>query len=267
MKRNIVKLLFFIPLIFLFASCNKSSESSDSSNEDSYSQIKKNGELKIGTEGTYAPFSYHDENDKLVGFDVEIAEAVADKLGLKATFVESPWDSLLAAFDANKCDTVFNQVGITKERKEKYNFSTPYTYSKTALITNSDNTDINSFSDLDGKSSAQTITSNYAKVAESYGATIESTDGFSKSIELVISGRADATLNDDVAFYDYLKQKPDSPIKIAAMGEETITIGALIKKDNNELLTEIDKALKELRDDGTLTSISEKYFDKDITKE
>src|SRR6478735_7050155 len=92
--------------------------------------IKAAGVLKIGTEGTYAPFTYHDESGKLVGFDVEIGEAVAAKLGVKAEFVEGKWDGLIAGLDAKRYDTVINQVGITEARKQKYDFSEPYIASK-----------------------------------------------------------------------------------------------------------------------------------------
>jgi len=108
----------------------------------------ENGVLKIATEGTYSPYSYHDKNDALTGYDVDIAKAVADKLGLKVEFVEAPWDAMLAAFDAGKADAVFNQVSITEERKKKYDYSVPYMTSYSAIIVHEDNDDIKSFADL-----------------------------------------------------------------------------------------------------------------------
>lgn len=222
--------------------------------------------LTVGTEGTYSPFSYRDDNNKLKGYDVDVAKAVAKEMGYKIKFVEAPWDSMLAAFDAGKSDVVFNQVGVTAERKEKYAFSTPYSISHSALIVKKGNKDIKTFKDLDGKNSAQSLTSNYATMAEDYGATIVSTDGFSKSVELVESGRADATLNDDVVYYDYLKQKPDANIKLVKTSKTAVKTAALVHKDDKALLKKINKALKTLKKDGTLTKISEKYFDKDISK-
>ncbi len=267
--KKIIGFLCLATAVLSLAACGNDAkkESAENTGTDKYEEIKKAGTLKVGTEGTYAPFSYHDEAGDLVGYDVEIAEAVGEELGLKIEFVEAPWDSLIAAFDANKCDIVFNQVGITDERKEKYAFSVPYTFSHTALVTKKGNTEIKSFADLEGKKSAQTITSNYAKVAESYGASIESTDGFSKAVELLIAGRADATLNDDVAYYDFLKQKPDAEIQIAATDDEVIEMAALVKKDQKELLAAVDEALEKLKAAGTLTEISNKYFDKDISQE
>jgi len=110
--------------------------------------IKSAGVFKIGTEGTYAPFTYHDESGKLVGFDVEIGEAVAAKLGVKAEFIEGKWDGLIAGLDAKRYDTVINQVGITETRKQKYDFSEPYIASKAVLIARDGDDSIKSFADL-----------------------------------------------------------------------------------------------------------------------
>ncbi|MDF2543959.1 MAG: ABC-type amino acid transport system, periplasmic component [Herbinix sp.] len=235
--------------------------------KDLLTQIQERGSLFIGTEGTYAPYTYHDETGDLVGYDVEVATAIAEKLGVKAEFVESNWDSLIAGLDAERYDVVFNQVTITDERLEKYDFSTPYTISRAALITGKDNTDITSFDDLSGKKAAQSLTSNYGALAEQYGAEIVSADGsFSKAIELVSTGRADATINDQVSFYDFLKQQPDAPVQLVATLDDASKNAALIRKGNETLVEAINKAFDELTQDGTITKISEKYFGADVTK-
>jgi ABC-type amino acid transport substrate-binding protein len=110
----------------------------------------------IGTEGTFAPFSYHDDNDNLVGYDVEVSEALAKELGVKVKFVEVKWDSLIAGLDSDKYDLVTNQVAITAERKKKYDFSIPHTYSYPAIITKKDNTEITKMSDIKGHKFSQT---------------------------------------------------------------------------------------------------------------
>ena len=138
--------------------------------------VKEAGVLKIGTEGTYAPFTFHDASGELVGFDVEIGRAIAEKLGVEAQFVEGPWDGLIAGIDANRYDVVINQVGINEERQAKYDFSEPYIASKAALVVKDDNADITSFEALSGKKAAQTITSNFGKLAEQYGAEIVPTE-------------------------------------------------------------------------------------------
>jgi len=231
-------------------------------------EIQSKGVLTVGIEGTYPPYTYHEESsDELTGYDVEIARAIAEKLGVRAEFVETKWDSIIAGLDAERYDAIINQVGITDERQEKYDFSRPYTYTRGVLVVAEDNNEITSFQDLTGRKSAQTVTSNWAATAESYGAELVGTDGFSQSIELVLAGRADATLNDDVTFYDYKRTKPDAAVKIVAESDEVNASGVMIRKDNGDFLRAIDEALDELRAEGKLKEISEKYFGTDVSAE
>ncbi|MDR6820366.1 cystine transport system substrate-binding protein [Neorhizobium sp. 2083] len=228
--------------------------------------IKSAGIFKIGTEGTYAPFTYHDATGKLAGFDVEIGQAVAAKLGVKAEFVEGKWDGLIAGLDAKRYDTVINQVGITEARKQKYDFSDPYIASKAVLIVRQDNSDIKGFADLKGKKSAQSLTSNFGKIAEQAGAELVATDGFDQSIQLVLTRRAEATINDSLSFLDFKKQKPDAPVKIAAQQDNADYSGIIIRKGEPELLAAINKALADIKADGTYQKISDKYFGQDVSK-
>lgn len=229
-------------------------------------QIKADGVLKIGTEGTYAPFTYHDQSNKLVGFDVEIGEAIAAKLGVKAEFLEGKWDGLIAGLDANRYDAVINQVGITEERKAKYAFSDPYIVSKAVLIVKNDNEEIKTFADLKGKKSAQSLTSNFAKLAEKSGAELVGTDGFDQSIQLLLTGRADATINDSLSFLDFKKHKPDADVKIAAQEENADYSGVIVRKGDAELVEVINKALADIKADGTYQTIADKYFGQDVSK-
>ena len=229
------------------------------------STIKK-GELTVATEGTYSPYSFYDEKGELVGYDVDIARAVAQKLKLKVEFLTAPWDAMLAAFDAGKADVVFNQVSITDERKKKYAFSVPYTVTFGAIITRKDNNDIKSFADLKGKKNADSATSNWAKVAVKYGAEHVVTDSFAKSMELLISRRVDAVVRDNIVFYDFIKERPNAPVKIAASLDEKDYTAAAVKKDNAELAEQISNALTELSKEGKLEAISKSYFGKDVSK-
>ncbi|MBV2185448.1 MAG: amino acid ABC transporter substrate-binding protein [Rhizobium sp.] len=233
---------------------------------DDLDQIKSSGVLKIGTEGTYAPFTFHDSSNELVGFDVEIGRAVAAKLGVKPEFVEGKWDGLIAGLDAKRYDAVINQVGITEARKQKYDFSDPYIVSKAVLIVKEDNTEIKGFEDLKGKKSAQSLTSNFGKLAEAAGAELVGTDGFDQSIQLVLTGRADATINDSLSFLDFKKQKADAPVKIAAEKAEADASGIIVRKGDEELVAAINKALAEIQADGTYQAISAKYFGQDVSK-
>ncbi|WP_248305378.1 MULTISPECIES: amino acid ABC transporter substrate-binding protein [unclassified Devosia] len=228
--------------------------------------VKQAGALRIGTEGTYAPFTFHDASGELVGFDVEIGRAIAEHIGVEPQFVEGPWDGLIAGIDANRYDVVINQVGINAERQAKYDFSEPYIASKAVLVVREDNTDITSFEDLSGKRSAQTLTSNFGKLAQQYGAELVPTEGFDQSIALVTQGRADATINDSLSFYDFKKQQPDAEVKIVAEAEDADFSGVLLAKNRPELLAAINAALEEIKADGTYAEISQKYFGEDVSQ-
>nr|MCR4866645.1 amino acid ABC transporter substrate-binding protein [Lachnospiraceae bacterium] len=231
-----------------------------------YEKIKKDKYITFATEGTYAPYSFHDDSGALVGFDVEIARAIAEKLGVEARFTETQWDGIIAGLDAKKYDAISNQVSITDERKQKYLFSDPYTYVYGVVIVNEDNNDINSFEDLNGKDVSLTITSNWAQVAESYGGKIVSTSGFNESIQLVLQNRADATVNDNVTFYDFIANQPDAKAKIVATSNEATESAILIRQGDDDLQKAVNDALSQLRSEGKLAEISQKYFGTDITK-
>lgn len=235
--------------------------------DGSLARIQEAGVIKVGTEGTYEPFTYYDDTNTLVGYDVEIARAVAEKLGVEVEFVETSWDGIIAGLDAKRSDAVFNQVTITDEREAKYNFSQPYTYAHGALIVASDNDEIQKFEDLQGKTVAASITSDWATMAEGFGGSIASTTQFTESVTLVETGRADAVLNDELVFYDYVNTTGDDKVKIADLTEDVNRNAVLVRKEDKDLVEAIDAALTELREEGVLTSISNKYFGTDLSQE
>ncbi|MDD2956520.1 MAG: transporter substrate-binding domain-containing protein [Oscillospiraceae bacterium] len=248
---------------------SESEGSSGSAPAGRLEQILEKGEIIIATEGTWAPWTYHDESDTLVGFDVEVAQKIAEKLGVTATFVEGEWDGLLAGLEVGRYDIMANGVEITAEREEKYDFSEPYAYIRTALITRGDDTAIQSFEDLSGKTTANTLSSTYTALAESYGAIPTGVDDLNQTIELLLAGRVDATLNAEVTFYDYMSAHPDANLKVAALTEEASLVAIPMPKgDEAATLREaINTAISELRAEGVLSELSNKYFGSDITNE
>ena len=234
---------------------------------DRLEAIKNKGEMVIALEGNWAPWSFHDDAGTLVGYDVEVGKAIAEKLGVKATFIEGEWDGLLAGVEAGRYDMVINGVDITDSRKQSYDFSTPYAYIRTALVTRKDNDSIHSFEDLKGKTTANSIGSTYMELAEQYGATCSGVDTLDETIQMVLQGRADATLNADVSFYDYLSQHPDADIQIVAFAPDANEIAIPMQKSDSAaaLREAVNKAIEDLRTDGTLTELSNKYFGADIS--
>ena len=236
---------------------------------DQLSNIQSSGKLIVALEGAWQPWSFHDESDTLVGYDVEVSRAIAEKLGVEPEYVESDWDSLFAGLDAGRYDMVCNGVEVTEERAKTYAFTTPYGYIHTALAVRKDNEDIHSFEDLKGKTTANSLASTYMELAESYGATVQGIDTLEETIQLLTAGRIDATLNADVSFYDYLNIHPDADFKIVVQTEDASHVAIPLRKgdDSASLLEAINTAIDELRADGTLKELSEKYFGQDISSE
>jgi cystine transport system substrate-binding protein len=235
--------------------------------DTSLSDVKSAGVLKIGTEGTYKPFSFHtDGSGELTGYDVEIITAVAGKLGVKPSFQETQFDAIFAGLEAKRFDVVANQVSITDERKAKYDFSVPYTVSTGVVVTKADNNDISSFDSLKGKTTAQSLTSNWYKLAQQSGANVEAVEGWAQAVTLLKQGRVDATINDKLTYLDYQKTAQDSDIKIAAETTDKSLSAFTFRKGSTSLVESVDTALSELQADGTLAKISQKYFAADVTK-
>ena len=239
----------------------------ENENKTLLESIKEKGVLTIAMEGTWSPWTYHNEKDELVGFDVEVAEYIADYLGVKAKFVEGEWDGLFAGLDAGMYDIIVNGGDKTEEREKKYDFSAPYAYNHTVLVVRSDNKKIKSFEDLKGKITANSIGSTYMELAEKYGATVKGVDSLGETMTMVISKRADATLNAEPSVLDYMKEQPDAPIKIVASTEEANHVCIPIRKESKTVTfrAEVNKAIAEMRKDGTLEELSKKYFGSDIT--
>jgi cystine transport system substrate-binding protein len=226
------------------------------------------GVLRVATEGTYAPFSFHDPaSNKLTGYDVEVAKAVGAKLDKKVEFSETQFDSIFAGLESNRYDVIANQIGVNPERQEKYLFSTPYTYSNGVVITRADDNSISSLADVKGKTSAQSTTSNFAETATQAGAEIEAVEGFTQAITLLKQKRVDVTINDSLAFLEYQKTTGDKDVKVAAEVGDKSESALTFRKDEADLQTQVDGALKKLKDDGTLAELSEKYFGEDVSAE
>jgi cystine transport system substrate-binding protein len=233
---------------------------------DDYGLVQE-GTLTVATEGTYRPFSFHEDGSgELVGYDVAVAEAVAEKLGLEVQFQETQWDAIFAGLDAGRFDVIANQVSITPEREEQYLFSEPYTVSRGVIVVKEGDTSISSFDDLEGKTTAQSLTSNWYELATESGAQVEPVEGWAQSVALLQQGRVHATINDELTFLDYVKTTPDAPIEVAVETDETSESAFAFTQDKEALVEAIDEALAELREEGVLAELGDEYFGADVSE-
>lgn len=270
----VVAALLILSLGLMGCSSNVNKQDSNASpapdttakSESLLDKIQAEGKIRFGTEGTYAPFTFHDSTGKLTGFDVEIAEEIAKRLGVEAEFIETKWDGIFAGLDAKRFDAIANEVSIRPDRLEKYDFSDTYIVSKAVLIVQESNNEMKDFADLKGKKAAQSLTSNLADIAKANGAEIVQIDGFNQAIDLLAAGRVDATINDSLSFLDLKKQKPELPIKVVAEQQDAAQMGIMFNKGNEELVDAVNKALAEMKADGTYLKISEKWFGTDVSK-
>ena len=215
------------------------------------SAVAEGNVLKVGMEGTYAPYTYHDDTGALTGFEVDVATAIGEKIGYEVEFVEGAWDSLFPALDAGTIDVIMNQVTITEARLETYDFSTPYVYTRPVLIVAADNEDITTFDDLAGKKAAEGLTSNYNAIPQSYGAEIIGQD----------------VVNDELTYAYWQVTTGDfDSTKIAAKSEDATSSAVVILKGRDELRDAISGAIDELLADGTIAEISQKYFSIDVSQ-
>ena len=234
---------------------------------DRLAKIQENGKLLIGMEGVWQPWTYHDETGALVGFDTEVAALIAEGLGVEPEYVEADFDSCLGGVESGRLDIVCNGVGYTPRREEAYTFSDIYVYSVVVLVVREDNEDIHTIEDLAGKKTSNSPGSTYAQTALDAGATVDYVNTLGETMELLLSGRVEATLNDKDSVDYYLMEHPEAKIKIVqALPGDPVAIPMKKGAETESLKTEIDRILEELRQNGKLAELSIKYFGEDLTK-
>lgn len=258
MKRSISSLLVAFGLVVSAAATHAA---------DLLDDVKQRGTLRIGVEGTYPPFNYRDDKGKLTGFDVEIAEALAGKLGVKPEFTTTEWSGLLAGLQQGKYDVIVNQVAATDKRRETFDFSEPYVVSSPQLIVRANETrPLATPADLKGKKIGVGQGSNYADMARKIdGAEVKVYPGAPEYLQDLATGRIDVALNDSLLI-PYLQQKTRLPVKAGAPLGAVESNAIPFRKGNPAFKQAIDKALADLKADGTFVKISTRWFGRDVSK-
>ncbi|WP_415850979.1 ABC transporter substrate-binding protein/permease [Tsukamurella ocularis] len=218
--------------------------------------------LRVGTEGVYQVYSYHDDAGKLTGYDVEMISAIAEKVGMRVEFVETPWDSMFSALESNRLDLVANQVEANPARAAKYDLSDSYSTASGSVLVRKDDDSVRSLDDIRGKLAAQSSTSSWSGVAEKAGARIEPVAGFTEAATLLAQSRVDVVVNDTGVIRNYIAVNPGAPVKIAAETPDK-SESVFAARKGSGLMPAINRGLTEIRSDGTAERIAQKYFGAD----
>lgn len=253
------------------AACGNSQNS-----KTNWEKIKEAGTLKVATPGTLYPTSYYDDNKKLVGYEIDMMNEIGKRLDLKIDYQEIGVAEAFTAVDSGKVDVSVNNFDTTKERLKKYNFSIPYKYSVGGMIVRADgSSDISAkdLSDWKGKKAGGGAGTQYMKIAEKQGAEPVIYDNVTNDVYLrdVSTGRTDFIPNDyytQVVAVKYItKQYPDIKVKMGDVKYNPTEQGIVMSKSDKSLKKQLDKVIKEMKADGTLKKISEKYYGgQDLTK-
>ena len=265
-KGKIVAMVGFLGLFAgaLLSACSKPTEEDSSLNK-----VEEAKTLVVATSGTLYPSSYYNDENELVGYDVDVAKEVAKRLGVEITFKEYNVDGQVSSLTRGEADFAANDFGLTDERAEKFSLSTPIKYSFDSMIVRkSDDSGIASLEDLDGKKAAGEPNTSYMRLAESYGAELVTYDNATNDQYLtdVANGRTDVILNDYYLQKMAVAALPDIPVKILEdvyfNPNET---GFLFVKDHKALQEKVDAVLAEMKEDGRLKELAETYFQTDIS--
>ncbi|MBY5941177.1 amino acid ABC transporter substrate-binding protein [Halomonas sp. DP5N14-9] len=221
--------------------------------------------LKVGMSGGYFPFTFV-EQDTLKGFEVDVMEAVAEEMGTEVEFVTANFSGLFGMLESGRIDTIANQITITEEREQKYLFTSPYVYDGAQVVTKEGNDEVSGVEDLAGKTVAVNLGSNYEQLLRElpYADEIDIRTYESNIEQDTALGRVDAFVMDRVSATQVIKEKP-LPLALAGKPFSEIRNALPFRQDDQELRDEVDQALDTLREDGTLSEISERWFDADIT--
>ena len=234
---------------------------------DLLDDVTARGTLRIGVEGTYPPFNFKNEQGQLDGFDVDIAKALAAKLGVKPEFTTTEWSGILAGLQAGKFDIIVNQVAATEKRRETFDFSEPYVISSPQLIVRASETrPLATPADLKGKKIGVGQGSNYAELAKGIeGAEVRTYPGAPEYLQDLATGRIDAAINDSLLI-PYLRAKTKLPVKAGAPIGKPESNAIPFRKGNPKFKQALDKALNDLKADGTYAKISTRWFERDVSQ-
>lgn len=230
----------------------------------------EDGILQVGMEMGYPPMEYLDEDGTTpIGFDVDVAKAIGEELGLEVKFLNTAWDGIFASLDSDRFDCIISGVSIKPDREANYNLTKPYIANRVVMVTAKDSK-LTTPQDLSGKSVAvqtETTADDYMKELQANGLDVEILpyDRVIQCFDDLKVGRVEAVVTDSVVAAYYMGTDADKYLT-AWESEEAEPMAICMKKGNDTLTEEIEKAVDTLYENGTMAELSIKYFGKDVTQ-
>lgn len=262
MKKIKMMILLLAASVLVLAACGTDEEKTSDTTEDQGYKLVNKGKFTFAASGVYKPFSF-EEDGKLTGFDIEIGNALAEKMGLEANPVTNPFETILQGLVGNKFDAIIGSMAYTKERAEQADFTEPYYYSGGMIFVAKDNEEITSPEDLDGKKIGVVAQSTYEEPAKELSDDVQY---YSSDIvalkDLTVKGRLDAVITADIVGYEAIDNGFEIKEVDKPMWVEQPSIA--VNKENPELTKALDEALQEMMDDGTYEEISDKWFGRNL---
>ncbi len=271
-------MILLLSFTFLSACSSENEDSNNGTDQENtdevWTEIKDSGKITVGTSGTLFPASYYEgsegNEDNLTGYDVEVVREIAKRLGVDVEFEIMGIDSMLSAIKSGRIDIAINDIEPTASRKEAFNFSEPYKYSYTTMVVRKeDNSGIDSLEDLNGKKAGGGATTVYSQIAEHFGAEVVTYGNAPNEAYLrdVHNGRTDVVINDYYLQKFGIAEFPDFDIHQHPELKFNPTEQAIaILKGADQLTEEINHALDQMRDDGTLAELGEQFYEEDASQ-
>ncbi len=224
-------------------------------------RIRLTGVMRVGLEGTYPPFNFVDENNRMAGFDVDISNEIARRLGVRAEFIGTQWSSLIAGLQTDRWDVIIAQMSITEERSQSVDFTNPYVITGAVLVSRANDNRFSQLSDIAGYRVGVGIGTTFEEVARSVpGADVRTYDSFQEYTQELMTGRLDVIINDQLTMAYAIKDR-GLPLKITSGVVNEDRIGIAVKKGNEDFVALLNQILADMIADGTYRQIFQKWFD------
>ena len=268
MKRKGLSLVLILSLLLTLALTGCSSETKETVSDD----VLADGVLSIGVDDTYLPMEYRNDQNELIGFDIDFANALAEELGVDVDFQTVAWDGIFNGLNAQQYDVIISSTSVTPERQKAFAMSDPYVANGIVLVSRTDADPVAEFKDLAGKKLGAQIetTSDIAaeKLKEEAGieVDIKKFDGMLDAFAALEGKQIDNVITDIGVAMHYVSDKPETFV----VSSEVLTnepIGITARKGETALADQFNTAIKALQENGKLTEISMKWFGKDMTSD